>query len=69
MFESLRATLSDLLGGRVAPGDRRGVIAEMKRALVQAKLGIEDLHESVDVTRRHCLKVMRSGKMPLIQRA
>lgn len=52
MFESLRATLSDLLGGRVAPGDRRGVIAEMKRALVQAKLGIEDLHESVEVTRR-----------------
>lgn len=52
MFESLRATLADLLGGRVSPADRRGVLAEMKRALVQAKMGIEDLRESVDVTRR-----------------
>lgn len=52
MFESLRATLADLLGGRVAPADRRVVLTEMKRALVQAKMGVEDLHESVEVTRR-----------------
>ena len=52
MFESLRETLADLLGGRIAPADRRGVISEMKRALVQAKLGIEDLNESIAVTRR-----------------
>ena len=52
MFESLRATLSDLLGGRVSPADRRVVITEMKRALVQAKLGVEDLREGVDITRR-----------------
>lgn len=52
MFESLRETLSDLLGGRVAPADRRAVITEMKRALVQAKLGVEDLREGVEVTRR-----------------
>lgn len=50
MFESLRATLSDLLGGRVSPADRRGVITEMKRALVQAKMGIEDLLQSADIT-------------------
>lgn len=52
MFESLRATLSDLLGGRVAPAERRAVLAEMKRALVQAKLGVEDLREGVELTRR-----------------
>lgn len=52
VFESLRETLADLLGGRIAPADRRGVIADMKRALVQAKLGIEDLNESLQLTRR-----------------
>lgn len=52
MFESLRATISDLLGNRVAPADRRAVITEMKRALTLAKLGVEDLREGVEVTRR-----------------
>ncbi len=51
LFESLRATISDLLGGRVAPADRRAVITEMKRALALAKLGVEDLREGVEVTR------------------
>ena len=52
MFESLRATLSDLVGGRVSPADRRAVLAEMKRALVQAKMGLEDLREGVELTRQ-----------------
>ena len=52
MFESLRATIGDLLGGRVAPADRRAVIADMKQALVLAKLGVEDLGEGVEITRR-----------------
>lgn len=52
MFESLRATIADLLGGRVAPADRRAVIADMKRALAQARLGVEDLREGVELTRR-----------------
>ncbi|MGH7653966.1 MAG: hypothetical protein ACREN6_04820 [Gemmatimonadaceae bacterium] len=52
MFESLKATLHDLLNGRVAPTDRRAAIYEMKRALVSAKLGVEDLREGVEVTRR-----------------
>ncbi len=51
MFESLKATLHDLLHGRVPPTDRRAVIADMKRALVAAKLGISDLREGVEVTR------------------
>jgi hypothetical protein len=52
MFENLKGTLSDLLGGRVAPAERRHVISEMKRALALAKLGIEDLKEGAEITRR-----------------
>ena len=52
MFESLKQTIQDLLGGRVAPADRRAVIAEMKRALAMAKLGVEDLAQSAEVTRQ-----------------
>lgn len=52
MFESLRATIADLVGGRVAPADRRAVITEMKRALAMAKLGVEDLREGVEITQR-----------------
>src|ERR1035437_7462177 len=52
MFESLKSTIQDLLNGRVAPGDRRAAIYEMKRALVSAKLGVEDLREGVEITRR-----------------
>lgn len=52
MFESLKSAIQDLLHGRVAPGDRRAAVYEMKRALVSAKLGVEDLREGVEVTRR-----------------
>ena len=52
MFESLRIAIQDLLHGRVAPGDRRTVMMEMKRALVSAKLGVEDLRAGVEQTRR-----------------
>ena len=52
MFENLKGRLSDLLGGRVAPAERRHVITEMKRALALAKLGIEDLKEGAEITRR-----------------
>jgi hypothetical protein len=52
VFESLKSTIQDLLSGRVAPGDRRAAIYEMKRALVSAKLGVEDLREGVEITRR-----------------
>ena len=52
MFESLKTTIQDLLHGRVAPGDRRAAIYAMKSALVSAKLGVDDLREGVEVTRR-----------------
>jgi len=52
VFESLKSTIGDLLNGRVHPGDRRAVIGDMKAALVSAKLGVEDLEQGVEVTRR-----------------
>lgn len=52
MFDSLKATLHDLLHGQVPPADRRAVIAEMKRALVAARLGVDDLRDGVAVTRK-----------------
>ncbi len=52
MFDSLKQAIQDLTSGRVAPGDRRNAIADMKRAMVTAKLGVEDLRESAEVTRR-----------------
>lgn len=60
MFESLKQTLEDLLGGRVAPGARRDVINSMKAALVQAKMGVEDLREGVEITRKK-LEAEREG--------
>ena len=52
MFESLKSTIQDLLHGKVAPADRRAAIYSMKSALVSAKLGVEDLREGVEITRR-----------------
>ena len=67
MFETLRASIQDLLKGRVAPGDRRAAIAEMKRALVSAKLGVEDLREGVEQTRRR-LKTEREQHETMMRR-
>ncbi|MCC7195178.1 MAG: hypothetical protein IT356_06455 [Gemmatimonadaceae bacterium] len=52
MFESLKATLHDLLHGQVSPADRHAVIADMRRALVAAKMGVADLREGAGVTRK-----------------
>ncbi len=52
MFENLKAAIQDLLHGNVAPADRSAAIADMKRALVSAKLGIADLGDGVEVTKR-----------------
>jgi hypothetical protein len=51
MFDHLKAAVQDLLQGRVAPGDRRAAIADMKRALTLAKMGISDLRDGVGQTR------------------
>jgi hypothetical protein len=52
MFENLKAAIQDILQGRVAPVDRRAAIADMKRALVSAKLGVSDLREGVEITKQ-----------------
>ena len=67
VFESLRSTIDDLLGGRVHPGDRRAVINGMKQALVLAKLGVEDLEQGVTITRRK-LEAERLGLETAIRR-
>lgn len=67
VFESLRSTIDDLLGGRVHPGDRRSVINGMKQALVLAKLGVEDLEQGVAITRRK-LEAERQGLETAVRR-
>ncbi len=67
MFESLKSTIADLLGGRVHPSDRRAVINDMKQALVSAKLGVEDLEHGVGVTRRK-LDAERQGLETVVRR-
>jgi hypothetical protein len=52
VFEHLRETLRDLMNGRVAPADRRDVLARMKDSLVQAKLALSDLRGGVEHTRK-----------------
>ena len=67
MFESLKSTIADLLGGKVQPGDRRAVINDMKQALVAAKLGVEDLEQGVAATRRK-LDAERQGLETVMRR-
>lgn len=52
MFENLRQSLRDLLEGRVAPADRRELLAQMRDTLVQARVGLHDLRTGVDATRK-----------------
>ena len=51
MFDELRASISDLLAGRIAPEDRRAVMHSMKETLVRAKMGVEDLRQGLSQTR------------------
>jgi hypothetical protein len=43
LFDGLKASIDDLVGGRTAPGDRAAQVKAMKAGLVQAKLAIDDL--------------------------
>jgi hypothetical protein len=51
LFGELRASIDDLVQGRVAPGDRVAQLRQMKQALVYAKLAVEDLQSAVSLTR------------------
>jgi hypothetical protein len=50
VFENLRDTLRALRLGSIRPEERRGVIAEMRETLVQARVGITDLREALETT-------------------
>jgi multidrug resistance efflux pump len=51
MFETLRDTLRALRTGGIHPDERRGVIAQMRDTLVQARVGITDLRAALETTR------------------
>ncbi|MBI3567887.1 MAG: hypothetical protein HY084_06785 [Gemmatimonadetes bacterium] len=52
MFDSLKQAINDLRFGNVAPTDRRAAINDMKRVLVSAKLGVDDLRDLAEQTKR-----------------
>lgn len=52
MFESLRKSLNDLLDRATPPEERRAVAARMRDTLVQAKMGLGDLRDALEESRR-----------------
>lgn len=59
MFEDIREALRDLLSGRVAPNERRSVLADMRETLVRARMGLDDLRRGVDETRKRLAQEVR----------
>jgi hypothetical protein len=52
VFDEVRQALRDLMRGNVPPGERREALAQMRDTIARARMGVEDLRESVEVTRR-----------------
>lgn len=52
VFENLRQSLDDLLDSRLSPEGRRSLLADMKRTLAMARVGVEDLQAGVAATRK-----------------
>ena len=52
MFEQLRRSLNELLDRATKPEDRRIVVVRMKSTLVQAKLGLDDVRDALEQSRR-----------------
>jgi hypothetical protein len=52
VFEQLRRSLNELLERTTKPEDRRLVVIRMKGTLVQARLGVDDLREGLELSRR-----------------
>lgn len=51
MFEKLRHSLDELLARATRPEERSAVLAQMKDALVHARLGVDDVRDAVEATR------------------
>ena len=52
MFESLRKSLDDLLSRSTPPEERREIVSRMRDTLVQAKVGLQDLRDALEKSRR-----------------
>ena len=52
MFESLRKSLDDLLSRSTPPEERRQIVSRMRDTLVQAKMGLQDLHDGLAQSKR-----------------
>ena len=52
MFESLRKSLDDLLSRSTPPEERRQIVSRMRDTLVQAKVGLQDLRDALEKSRR-----------------
>jgi hypothetical protein len=52
MFENIRESLSELLSAARTPEDRRAALAAMKDTIVRARMGLDDLRQGLDVTRK-----------------
>jgi len=59
VFEDVRQAFHDLLHGNVPPGGRRELLAVMKETIVQARLALDDLRDSVEVTRKRVAQERR----------
>ena len=51
MFERLTQSLRDALGRASSPAEGRAVVAMMREALVEAKVGLANLRDGVEATR------------------
>ena len=51
MFEKLTQSLRDALGRASSPAEGRAVVAMMREALVEAKVGLANLRDGVEATR------------------
>lgn len=52
MFEQIRKSLDEMLARATKPEDRRMIMVRMKGTLVQARLGVDDLKDALEKTRR-----------------
>jgi len=52
VFENLRKSLDDLLSRSTPPEERREIVSRMRDTLVQAKVGLQDLRDALEKSKR-----------------